>query len=113
MLVFPLIYSCSENNEIPLEKNVDGSELTEEFCINLVRSYWDCNRGAIYDWSNESGSYGRLHYGCNQGDEGSIMSDISYFFEKGIDVEKSYYKNYILHVHGKEFYRNYYVEVYF
>ncbi len=84
--------SCSDVN---LEKNVVGKDLTVEFCIDLVRNQWDCNMGAVF-----ANNYNHIvyEYGCAQGDMGKVINWINGFFEDGIDLENSYYRNYVLHL---------------
>lgn len=114
LFLFPLLaISCSDEDNISLSKSVAGSDLTEEWCINLVRDHWDCNKGALYNWENNNGTYGHSDYACMQGDEGDIMSKISSLFEQGIDVGESSYKNYILKLYCKDSGGWRYLEVYF
>jgi hypothetical protein len=87
----------NNNNNFSLDKNVDGKDLTEEYCIKLVRNYWDCNKGAWNEyWINNHCTY--QIFDCKQGDEGKILACIQDLFVRGIDVEKSYYRNYILYL---------------
>jgi hypothetical protein len=96
-----LVVSCGDKdngNDINLAKNVDGKDLTEEFCINLVRNYWDCNKGASNEYHFCSGGYNYSTYACIQGDEGKLMNQIVAAFEEGILTTKSYYRNYRLNL---------------
>ena len=78
----------------------DGKDLSEKFCVNLVRNNWSwsCDKGAHWSCSCSDGFYNHRTYTCNQGDEGDIMILISGFFADGIDIENSYYRNHILHL---------------
>ncbi|MDR2065971.1 MAG: hypothetical protein LBP85_09745 [Prevotellaceae bacterium] len=37
-----------KNDTCNLDQELTGYELTEEFCINLVRDCWDCSKGASW-----------------------------------------------------------------
>jgi hypothetical protein len=83
------VVACSDIN-----KEVEGADLTKEFCIELVRNHWDCSMGAYYDNSCGTSYQG---YGC--GDTGSIINRITNFFDNyTLDRGKSYYKNHVLYI---------------
>lgn len=114
ILLLLLAYSCSDSPDSSnLSKNVEGKDLTKEFCINLVRNNWDCNMGAVYFRQNVGTvlpSQNYTEYGCYQGHMGEIINFINGSFDEGIDVEKSYYKNYILYLYVQ--YSNPYPSIY-
>ena len=85
----------SNNNSFSLDKNVDGKDLTKDFCINLVQNYWDCSNGAVSIRGTSSGDY-ITKWDCSiQGAKGYLLNGIDNYFDK-IDREGSYYKYRIL-----------------
>ena len=103
LLLLPFLFiACSkENQSVNLDRNLSGSELTDSYCIKMVRDYWDCSKGAYFNHSWTGGCYYRRHYDCQSGDRGDLMATIDELFNDGdieIDVSASYYRNYVLNI---------------
>jgi hypothetical protein len=115
LLLLPFLFiACSkEKKSVNLDKNLSGSELTETYCIKMVRDYWDCSKGAYYSYTYGSGNYYRRHFDCSSGDRGDLMNFIQGMFEAGIDESNSYYKNYILVLEANDSDGHYYLRVSF
>jgi len=90
------------SNKINLDKNVDGADLTKDFCMNLVQNYWDCSNGAMWYSTGYNGLYQwyRGYYGCESGGKGNLLMEIEGFFSEGgkLNTERSYYKYRILYL---------------
>jgi len=99
------ICDALDHDFFKLDRNLSGSELTDSYCIKMVRDYWDCSKGAYFNHSWTGGCYYRRHYDCQSGDRGDLMATIDELFNDGdieIDVSASYYRNYVLNIeaHG-------------
>ena len=119
LLLLPFIFiACGKDKNINLDRNLSGSELTDSYCIKMVRDYWDCSKGAFYNHQWTGGCYWRQSYDCKSGDRGDLMATIDDLFNNvGIDVSNSYYRNYILHIEAHpevtDGYDSYYLTIQF
>ena len=103
LMLLPFLFiACGEENQsVNLDRNLSGSELTDSYCIKMVRDYWDCSKGAYLNHTYGGGNYYRRHYDCQSGDRGDLMSLIDELFNSEyieIDVSNSYYRNYVLYI---------------
>lgn len=97
-----MFIACGKNDKsINLDRNLSGSELSDSYCIKMVRDYWDCSKGAFYNNQYSTGNYYRRNYSCQGDDRGDLMSLIDFLFNDErivIDRSKCYYRNYILYI---------------
>ena len=87
--------SKEDTKTINLDNNVDGANLTKEFCVDLVQNYWDCGKGAGVCWGRSDGGWGCYKVGCESGGRGDVLIKIEDSFDE-ITREESYYRYRIL-----------------